>query len=83
MKGRDWDYEREVRAIIHDTDNKQKGINKKCADIGVKISGIYVGSNCTDENEKKLIDIAHSFNVFVKRMEPDYAGDWSIMKEKI
>ena len=81
MKGRDWEYEREIRAIIYDETNTEKGLNKKAVKVGIKIKGIYIGFNCSEDDEKRLVEIANKLKIFVKKMEPDYAGEWSIMKE--
>lgn len=81
IKGVDWKYEREVRAIIDIDDNNICGLNKKIDEVGLAIKGIYIGTNCSEVNKNKLRNIANNLNVFVKQMAPDYNGDWSIMKE--
>lgn len=81
IKGVDWEYEREVRAIINIEDNDICGLNKKIDEIGLIIKGIYIGANCSEDSKDRLTAIAKKLNVFIKQMTPDFKGECSIMKE--
>jgi len=68
IKDKSWEYEDEYR-ILHININKEKnGDLVNLIDIGLKMSAIYLGINCSKEHEEKLRKICNQQNCHIYRM---------------
>ena len=59
----DWEYEDEIRALFTDLDDESNVVYDK---IGIKLSAIIIGHNCSIEHRKILLCIANSLKIPVK-----------------
>ncbi len=67
IKAIQWKYEDEYRIIAYDQDREVNGFNIKASDLGISLSSIIIGLNCSGKNEKILQMCAHELNVDVEK----------------
>lgn len=68
FKSSQWEYERELRTIFEFNLDGKRGINLKCDDIGLKIKKVFIGMNCSEENENTLRSICKELEIDVEKM---------------
>ena len=71
MKHKSWEYEKEYRAIFFNLMAEKSGSQVPLADLGLEVSRIYVGADCTAGNKKRLLHIATKLNCEINEMYLD------------
>jgi hypothetical protein len=70
IKHKSWSYENEVRIFFpHPIPNTPKGDLVPLELIGLEVTGIYLGSTCSKENQMLIDDISQSLNVPTYQMK--------------
>lgn len=71
IKSHEWKYEQEVRVILNYNIYDKPGINISCEELGLKIKCIYIGINCSEENEKEIKLLAEQIGIPTQKMKFD------------
>lgn len=77
IKHNTWSYENEYRVLFADTTKGKSGVLVDSLDVGLQVKAIYLGSQCSEENRKKLLKIAKEINVrayemYLDNSNPEY-----------
>ncbi|RYD01846.1 hypothetical protein N752_28145 [Desulforamulus aquiferis] len=77
IKHKTWQYENEYRILHADLGGNNPGAPIQSIEVGLDISGIYVGSQCSFENTDRLTKIAKDIGIKIYQMylddkEPNY-----------
>ena len=83
FKDKSWESEREIRAIFINSKDDMNPTGKlySCKDIGVAPSKIYIGTKCTDENRKLLINIAKVLAIEYEVCEVSSGTSFSVVSK--
>ncbi len=71
IKHRSWQQENEFRILFPNPKLKEDGKRLGLRDIGLEISAIYLGKNCSNRNKKKLKEIASNLHADIYQMRVD------------
>ena len=84
FKDKSWESENEIRAIFMNTKEElpsgSKGKVFSCSEIGVAPQKIYIGVKCSDENERRLVEVAERLNIAYEKCEMSIAEEFSVVK---
>lgn len=71
IKHRSWQQENEFRILFPYPKLKEDGKRLGLGDVGLEISAIYLGKDCSNRNKKKLKEIAANLHVDIYQMRVD------------
>lgn len=71
IKHKSWQQENEFRILFPYPKLKEDGKRLGLRDIGLEISAIYLGKDCSNRNKKKLKEIASNLHVDINQMRVD------------
>lgn len=88
IKDKSWEYEDEYRYIIHKMKLEGKEIKGgtllNTRDMGIKISGIYLGMCCEEKYKNRLIEVAKALGIKIYQMcFNDKANDYALDYKEI
>lgn len=69
VKHESWSYENELRILYPSLKVNDPGVLVKSIDLGLHLSAIYVGSQCSSNNQKKLVEIASNLKTPIHKMD--------------
>lgn len=71
LKHKSWKYENEYRVLYADLGKSESGITIPSINVGLEVSKIYIGSQCSEKNKNKLINIANNIGAKAYQMYLD------------
>ncbi|PKM57460.1 MAG: hypothetical protein CVU98_06100 [Firmicutes bacterium HGW-Firmicutes-3] len=68
IKHETWRYENELRVLYPSLKVDEPGVLVNAIDLGLHLSAIYVGNQCSTSNQKKLVEISNKLKTPIHKM---------------
>lgn len=74
-KEKPWEYEREYRVFYPNEENKKGGYLVEMKELGLRLTGIYLGNKTDELYKEKIKEISKEIGVDVYQVYPNYSSE--------